>query len=499
MRRKINYKIVLLAVAILMGACDDWLYTEPENGIIRDDFWQSGDDVLSAMMGCYASLLGNTSGTTKDIPTLMFIWGEMRADWIVPGNSPMYEFYEIFVGDVDQENSFCRWNSFYRTINYCNTVLQYAPEVVGLDPTFTEENLKQYIGEALALRALMYFYLVRNFGEVPFKLEATTSDADEINLPKSSSSEILSKIKSDLLAAEDYVVYTYGDKESDKGRITKYTVNAIQSDVYLWCEQYDSCIIACNKIINSGVFGLVARDEDWFVNLYGMGNSVESIFELPFSSVKQNPFYSDLYKGNRYKASAAAVEEFFPEDASDPVDSSDIRSDGCSFSAANSYSIWKYLGANRDQVRASSESYAHFIVYRYAEILLNKAEALNQLGSLDESLKLVNTVRKRANAAQASYEVVTDRLSMGEFILNERSREFAFEGKRWYDILRNAKRNHYERIDLLISAISVNVPSDKLITKMNKYRDTLSHYLPIYYTELENNSNLVQNPFYNNY
>lgn len=497
MKNKYNILIILI-FSTFIGSCDNWLYTEPENGIILDDFWKTKEDVQSAMMGCYASLLGNTSGSGYDVPYQMFMWGEMRGDWILPGRSAPYYYDDIYIGEIYPENKFCQWNSFYRTINYCNTLLHFAPQVLDEDPSFTQEMLDEYRAEALALRALMYFYLVRTFSDVPLVLDATTNDGQDFNLPKSSQTDILKQIKTDLFNAEQSAVYTYGDVESDKGRVTKYTINAIQSDVYLWCNQYDSVLTACNKIINSGIFGLVEGDEKWFENLYVKGNSVEGIFELPFSITKQNPYYSLFKTSQAYKASAVAVEEFFPYDPDAPLDSFDLRGDGCSYKGSLNMTIWKQVGINREEVRPSTESYANIIVYRYAEILLNKAEALNQLGQSSEALQLVNTVRKRANAAKTTKQTPSDRIILGEYILNERSREFAFEGKRWFDVLRNAKRNNYERLDLILEMVSRNAPAERQVTILNKYRDTLSHYLPIYYVEIENNKNLVQNPYYEN-
>jgi hypothetical protein len=493
-----NKILLIISLVVVFGSCDNWLYTEPENGIILDDFWKTKEDVHAAMMGCYASLLGNTRGGGNDFPYQSFMWGEMRADWVIPGRSISFDYYNIFIGEIYPENRFTKWNAFYRTINYCNTLIHFAPQALEHDPSFTQEMLNEYTSEALALRALMYFYLTRTFSDVPLILEATTNDGQDFYLPKSTQSEVLKSIKSDLTTAEKHAVYTYGDLESDKSRITKYSINAILSDVYLWCEQYDSTIIACNKIINSGVFGLVEGDENWFENLYVNGNSAESIFELPFSITKQNPYYSLFSINQNYRASGIAAEEFFPFDADAPLDSFDLRGDGCSYKGSNNMMIWKHVGVNRDDRRASNESYANIILYRYAEILLNKAEALNQVGKGEEALQLVQMVRKRANASKVSRQSGTDRILLGEYILNERAREFAFEGKRWFDILRNAKRNNYERLDLLLEMASRNAPAERQVTILNKFRDTLSHYLPIYQGEIENNHNLIQNPYYEN-
>jgi len=496
--KRIHHIILLISITVVTFSCTEWLYLEPEDGIIRDDFWKSKEDVYSAVIGCYASLLGNTSGTAGySIPDLLFLWGEIRADMVM-----MYrlrtDFLYIMNGDILQDNGVCRWNQFYRTINFCNTVLEYAKGVRTIDPSFTAEALQKYESEVLALRALMYFYLARTFDEVPLILKATTSDNQEFIIPKSPRGVVLNQIKSDLRRAEEFAPASYGDIDSDKGRITRYTVNAIQADVYLWCSQYDSCIIACDKIINSGRFGLVQRDEFWFSTLYGNGNSSEGIFELQFSPSMLNPYYRMFKTSKNLMASPVAIEEFFPIDENISPDSADIRGDGASYKTSDYYTIWKYVGKDRDYIRSQNESYAHFIVYRYAEILLFKAEALIQQGMSEDALQLIHMVRKRANASQNTdiEEGTTDMRSLSEFLLAERAREFAYEGKRWFDVLRIAKRNGYERKDIMISMVIRSAPVEKQLTIISKYQDTLSHYLPIFYTELDANPALVQNPFY---
>jgi hypothetical protein len=497
MKRTI-YIILSIYIGFMAYSCDEWLYLEPEDGIIREDFWKSEEDVHAAVMGCYASLLGNTSGTSGySIPELLFLWGEIRADMVL-----MYrlrtDFFYIMNGDILQDNGVCRWNQFYRTINFCNTILEFAESVRAIDPSFTAESLKQYESEVLALRALMYFYLTRTFDEVPVILSASTSDNQKFIVPKSPRGAVLNQIKSDLRLAEESAPVTYGDINSDKGRITKYTINAIQADVYLWCNQYDSCIIACDKVINSGRFGLVQSGAFWFSTLYGTGNSSEGIFELQFSQSKLNPYYY-MFKTNKYlMASPETLEEFFPFDENILPDSADIRGDGASYKSSDNYTIWKYIGKDKNYIRSQNESYAHFIVYRYAEILLFKAEALIQQGNAEDALSLIHMIRKRANAS-SNTDIeggTTDIRSLTDFLLAERTREFAYEGKRWFDVLRIAKRNHYERKDIMINMVIRSAPIEKQITIINKYQDTLSHYLPIFYTELDANPELVQNPFY---
>lgn len=497
---KLNkYITAIILFSFLLSGCDKWLYTEPEDGIIREDFWKSKEDVQAAVMGIYASLLGNAQGSGYSVPDIMFLWGEVRADMVVP-HRPNEDFEYIYNGDILPENEVIKWNSVYRTINYCNTVLAFAQGVQQLDPSFSDEQLHAYEAEALTIRALMHFYLVRSFGEVPIKLDATVSDNEEFYPEKSPASEVFKQILADLNTAEQYIPEAYATLGETKSRITKYAVNAIQADVYLWVEDYNKAIEACNKIINSGQYGLVdgSNAELWFEQMFVAGNSGESIFELPFSISKLNSFYS-LFKQSKYlKGSALAIENFFLTDPTANPDSTDIRGDRGSYRVGDDYTIWKYVGKTRTIFREPSESYAHFPVYRYAEILLFKAEALAQIDQTEEAIKLVKVIRRRAKASRLSdiNPGETDKISVTRFILDERAREFAFEGKRWYDMLRNSKRNHYENMQFLINMVVINAPAQKQQTILNKMQDSLYHYFPIYYKEIESNPNLVQNPFY---
>ena len=199
----------------------------------------------------------------------------------------------------------------------------------------------------------------------------------------------------------------------------------------------------------------------------------------------------------RYFASANVMDNVFTIDYVN--DFKDIRGEGASVRTSDN-GVFKYLGINNtNQIRPFDASYAHWFVYRYADILLMKAEALNQLGGRGtEALALVNQIRNRARAlAQTNTNPdPTDQIALGDYILQERAREFAFEGKRWYDVLRNAKRNNYARFDLLVSMLTKSVPPNRLQSAINKYRDYNSHYFPIYFYEIQVNPNLVQNPFY---
>lgn len=502
MIRKIKYSILLILAVVISTSCEKWLDLKPEDGIIRQNFWKTKEDVKSAVIGCYSSLFATTQ--------TLFIWGEIRGDMVTSTLKSSAEQTEIMNGNILSSNSITSWRVIYKTINYCNTVIEFAPGVLDSDPTFKEADLNAYLAEVRTLRAYMYFNLLRSFGEVPLKLTATKSDADLVQLEKSPQEDVYAQIVEDLNFAEQYAPADYGVKEQNKGRVTRYFVNALQADVSLWMEDYADCLTACDKVINSGQFGLIAGkipNEDntdsivnpnWFNTVFYEGNSNESIFEFQYDNQVMNPFYNLLISTNRqFTGSVYVMDEMYMVDLLDET-RKDIRGDLCSIRASDLV-IWKYSGANNTgTMRTSTTSYAHWFVYRYSDILLMKAEALCWTGEGQAALDIVKHIRKRANAIPATERAPdpSSATEVSDYIMEERAREFAFEGKRWYDILRNSKRNNYANLQYMLDIITKIAPGDRQQSMMTKYMDVRSHYLPINLYELQTDKNLVQNPFY---
>jgi hypothetical protein len=144
-------------------------------------------------------------------------------------------------------------------------------------------------------------------------------------------------------------------------------------------------------------------------------------------------------------------------------------------------------------LRTANERDAHWIIYRYADINLIKAEALIELNRFAEANVLIGETVSRAGL---SYEgQFTKELSRTE-LLRERSREFNFEGKYWFDVLRVAKRNNFEKKQIIIDMILTGADIKQRAILASKVHDTMSYYLPIHNDELIYNQNLVQNPYY---
>lgn len=516
MKREIKYSlfVFITLISVFGTSCKKWLDLQPQDGLIREEYWQTKEQLDAAVMGCYASLLG---GSNIPLAKYLFIWGELRGDMVVPGleissdddesklSGLLRDEYDIMRTQIASTNTLVNWEAVYKTINYCNTVIKFGPQVVDNDKTLSQTGLNAYLAEARSLRGLMYFYLLRSFGEVPLKLEPTYNDSQIGAIAKSSQQEVYQQIIKDLSFGAENGQVTYGSMAEDRGRMTKFSAYTALADAYLWNEEYQKCIDACDKVTASGKYRLLpvgTQQPDFYNNVYFNGNSVESIFEFQFDNQKLNPFAPMFgITGREFRAADWIAEgNLFGSDITN-LSNRDIRGNGTSMLESNA-AICKYTIG-----RTAATSFTHWFVYRYSDILLMKAEALTWLSEGNaangtQAIALVNQVRVARNALNYVADKFIDNpdpaqtANVSQYVFDERAREFAFEGKRWYDILRNAKRKNYANEKILIDIVSASAQPSKQQTVINKYRDHRSHYFPYYSYELQTNKALVQNPFY---
>jgi hypothetical protein len=498
MQTKIKTILAIFILFVSASSCDNYLDLRPQDGIVRDEFWKTKEDIQAAVIGIYSSMLNSPPGVSDlSMTQYLFMHGELRGGMVVEGINVTDDERDIINTNVLPSNELTDWGVFYRTINYCNTVIDLAPAVKNEDPTLTQTQLNHFLSEALAIRAYLYFTLARTYKNVPLKLKATLSDSDNFQIPTSTQSEVFDQVIKDLKLAEEYAVEDYGNNASNKGRITLYSINAMLADVYLWKEDYANALVAANKVVDSQKFKLIqASANTWFNTVFARGNSTESVFELQYTTSNLGPFYSIFYQRPQFKGNALLMEDVFGIDFDNPTNK-DIRGDRASLIGATG-EIYKFTGLNNDDIKALQDSDTHWFVYRYADVLLMKAEALTRLGQGQEALDIIADIRLKRKALTITAQVVApgDTNALIDYILAERSRELAFEGKRWYDILRVARANNYERKQLLIDLAIANAPADKQQSIVAKLKDPNSHYLPINTYELFTNKALVQNPFY---
>jgi len=536
MRRKFIYAafVVLLANTL---SCSDWLDQKPNDGIIENDFWYSKEDVRGAVIGCYISMMN------LNLVRNIFYWGELRADMLTAGLGASNNIFTVVRGEFGPDNDVVKWDEFYTTINSCNKVIENAPKVKDFDKSFSDALCAQYIAEATVIRSLMYFYLVRSFKDVPFVLNASNNDQQDYYIPKTDGAIILDSLVAQLERARKVLAnVNYGSNDSNKGRFTYYGATALLADVYLWKESNLECAMLCEQIIKSAQYKLVTVErtpkeiydrnevlidtaytvtqdevEKWFNQLYVAKNSSESIFELQFPQTHPSwgdPFFY-LFNSAANRPRMIPKEDnldgmLFPDYDKEGVTDRTIK-DIRSFTYQNRY-VWKYAGLTLVPPTYRSErEYPNLIIYRLPDIILMRAEALTAMSDanpslLQEAYELVKRIRERANAVEtaATNMQTLSRKSLEKLILEERAREFLFEGKRWYDVLRFAKRNNYgganrENLDYLINLAIYSAPPEKAASLKEKYQAEpfpWFHYWPIHTNAVEINKKLVQNEYF---
>lgn len=485
-KTKYRHLLIILVILIPVSSCSDWLELTPPDGLVKDEFWKTKEDVEAVLMGAYQKF------ATLDEKLLLY--GELRADMIAEDDNTTWDHRQIMDGNIYPTNSMCNWQDFYLVISYCNQVLKYAPIIKEIDQTFADYQRKGYEAEAIYLRSLAYFYLVRIFKEVPFVLEPSEDDDADFYLPKSADTTILNYIKKDLETAKLFVTDDYGSVEENKGRATRAAILSLLADISLWNFEYQDVIDYVEEIETMGFLLLPAGK--WFENFYP-GNSSSSIFEFQFnSSMEQyNDLYSYTYFNNKRFLASSKAQELLSTDS----DEGDLYRGRGSIRESDA-SIWKYCGSAPDgrTFRPGDEQYdANWIVYRYADILLMKAEALSQLGRFGDAQDILDEIRSRALVN--TYEVPYTEEAFEDAIMEERAIELAFEGKRWFDLLRMGRRNDYNRKNDLIRIIIENIPSTQRLVLASKLTDPYGWYLPIEEDECERNASLEQNPYYEVY
>lgn len=571
-----NIKSLLLAalVGLSSTSCNDFLELEPLNDIVLENFWTDKSDVESVLLGAYSAL------ESSDCLLRMLIWGEMRSDNMTESNSSPEAIQQICRENLLITNDYCKYNKFYDVINRANTVLHFAPIVADKDPNYLWIELKANEAEAVALRCLCYWYLIRAFHDVPYVTEPSIDDEGgykKFYVPQSDFDTILTQIIADLESVKDDAMKKYPSDLENTARITQSAICAMLADMYLWRGQegdYDKCISVCQEItsqkkkefedlkIKKGKDNTIKEYNGYplisnipnneilgnaYNEIFGTGNSFESLFELPYDDKVSNGLVSSYYQSssnaeNQSTGNVKALDKIGSvrgEDNSVFVQMHDTRYHQSVVERGTSYGICKYAYSSvsitgtssgvdlSESTMRNSSSQPNWIIYRYSEVLLFEAEAnimkaksINPSGAdslamafevsgyLNKAFDLIDAVNKRAigyiaeegvskpfNPKTLSRDDYPSVSMMENLLFQERRRELMFEGKRWFDLVRISRRdgNQNRMLRFLSDKFSASVYSAVKI----RLKDPYAMYFPMAKDEVKNSQGVLrQNPVY---
>ena len=486
---------VVLILTLLLSSCD-FLNRSPYDSVDTSQGFQTLADAEAAINAAYQPLQWAKLYNMR-IWTLDIIAGNSEVG--AGGGTDGEETVDLanFIADADNFAALDLWRGPSPGILRCNFVLQKVP-TMDIDETIKNRIL----GEAHFLRAHYYFLLVRLFGGVPLQTEPADSNSDLL-LPRASAEKVYELIVEDLDQAITLLPKRSAYTLEHIGRATKEAAMAELARVYLThyqdYEHYQLVVDLCEEIRKMG-YQLEANYADlWNPSKQ---NGVESIFEVQYYGKTNYDFWSNenqaswlsTFTGPRNSGMAAGCYGWNQPTAEfvSQYEIGDVRKektvfytgcptfDGMTYSSAYSttgYNVRKFL-LTKTQSPDYNTSNQNWVVTRYADVLLMKAEALNEMGQTTLAEAPLYEVRCRAGLTKRSDIEGLSQMQMREKIIHERRMELAFEGHRWFDMIRY--KDNYA-LNFLHSIGKTAATSKHLL-------------LPIPTQEREANPKLTQNP-----
>ncbi|TXK48994.1 RagB/SusD family nutrient uptake outer membrane protein [Pontibacter qinzhouensis] len=447
-------KIITIGLLLSLGACkEDFLEVSPENFISSNNYFQTEADFTQAVNATYAPLRIVYGGA--------YIMGEMRSDntHYIFNNSNRGNLVREEIADFMDNPTAApvqeKWMGNYRIISYANQVLSRIDAATFADNV--KGNLK---GQVLFLRALAYFDLVQYFGDVPLLLEPTFGAADEIlnvhsTRTRTPKAEVYAQIIKD---ATDAAALLPAKDQQERGRATSGAAKTLLGNVYVVQKQWAQAETVLKEVVTSGKYSLLTDYAAFFDP--ANKNNVESVFEVQYLQGNLGLQSNFAYVFMPNLANLTPIVGFvfnnqntggwnIPTDnliaAYEPGDTRKAASIAEGYIAADGNFVAqpyvkKYLHLPLPQPNGSNpNTNENWPVYRYSEVLLLLAEALNEQGKGVEALPYLNQVRDRAFGAGVSPVTVTGQEALRTAIMQERRVELAFENKRWLDLVRTDK------------------------------------------------------------
>lgn len=452
-----NILFTFLIIVALSACSGDFLDLKPISSATTDNFYKTADDIKNALNGSYASL--QVAGITTD----SYVFGEIASDNTVPvasGSVTDQDEFDRFY--IKTTNPFLagRWNDGYNAIARFNNILDK------IDAITMDDALKsRYIGEVKFLRAKVYFDLVRSFGDVPLVLKSISNSDDGYAYGRNPKAEVYTQIEKDLSEAETILPVSYA--AADIGRATKGAAKALLGKVFLTQKKYPQTVSKLKEVIDLGVYSLLPGYADVFK--VGNKNNKESVFDVQYKSGGngEGNSWPNLFAPQN---SGSSVIPFSGGGNNQPTDdlvkayeTGDLRKDA---SLATSYVnsggqtipgnfVKKYY----DVPVINNDNGNNVPVIRYADVLLMYAEALNEVSyqASGEAFNYLNQIRTRAGLTAKTATDIPDQQAFRLAMEQERRVEFAFEGQRWFDLVRtdraltviNGKKDQIRLVNLL--------------------------------------------------
>lgn len=482
-----NLKILLIISPVIMflTGCEKFLDQQPISDLSNELFWRTPDDAKIGVAGIYDGIQ-STIGTGNYTD-----WGDARSDNLTYSGTGDNQI-NVALNGLTAVSPSSNWSDLYITIGRANSAIKYIPRIQGI----SDLQKNDYLAQAYAIRAFMYFYAIRVWGDVPVVLEPYEDLKQQPDISRVSANTIIDNV----IIKDLNQAFTLSDKAKiNYFEISTGAIIAMLADVYMWKKDYPKVIQETTRLMQLNRYGLVPG-ADWKKLFTDPGTTTirENIWSLNWSFLVDqqgngnNNFQRLGLSGNTstYEIDSTVLVKF-------ESNKNDIRRkltyDTLLLSTTLGVDrIGKFypLGSDGRPVYPTRQlNEAKIPIYRYADILLLRAEAMNKTMNPAGAITIVNQIRNRAGAGGVLASSYPTERSVENLILDERQKELFGEGRRWFDLIRTGRV--LEVMDPIIRRRQIFLGQQP-----TGFTDPRKILFPISRDALNRNTSLVQNPPY---
>jgi len=469
--KKYNKILLLIMIGFFLSCSDSFLELTPQSSVANEDAITNLEDLETSITGVYDEISG-----AYYYGRYMFLIPDVLADDVKQNLSANRIIdYAEHVQNVSDAQASALWEGMYFANNALNNIINSDVEVTEA----SQDNKDHILGEAHALRGLIYFDLVRFFAQH----YSYTTDASHPGVPlilefdptlepaRNTVEEVYNQVISDMTMALSLMSDT--SRSANSNTLSATAVKALLARVYLYKEDWANAEAMATDVINAG-YSLV--DNDNYLTLWNNDNTSESIFEI--SMTESDNVGGNGISGLYLSAANGGYGDYLPsKDVVSLYDAEDVRMDVFveDTNLAGDYAPYR-VNKYSDVL-----GYENVKVVRLAEIYLIRAEARAQIGSnITGAQEDLDVVRKRALPTALNTTGTGEELLDAIFL--ERRLELCFEGQRLWDLMR--RKQDIVRTECTSSICYIPYADD-------------TNILPIPQDETDVNPNIEQNPGYN--
>ena len=498
------YTILALASLIVLSSCELNLYPETgySEGNVKVDE-EAGESQYSTREDMKGLRDAMYSSWTKDIQEKGYldwlVYAECRADNAYGGNPGTGELMAIEANKQDGENKNVvrDWDWYQGQVSNCNNIICNIDRIKEADPTMTDKEYREWKSEAYCWRAWNLFQMSYIWGDIPLvntiPPAITAENIEEVYDEYFPGRTPIADIYAQIISELEYACENAPDTDpANKHLFTKAFAHGMLARIYAEATARD-----WNKVAQhcAAVEGMGYKLVDDYAQMWAydeadaVRNTSESIFEITWSKSNGNWVWM-MFHRNAYNPDDSYSWIKWITPSRDLIAAYDAEGDTERKNACIVYdeAIWSnyYPGDAYAFMHKVPTNASSIILMRLGEIYLLHAEALAMTGDLAGATEYVNKVRTRAGIKTIA--VPSSQEAMIDAILKERRLELAFEGFRFFDLLRHG----FERT----KAIHDAMPQQDSYWQPRFPLTEETVFMPIPQTALDNNPSLVQNPGY---